>query len=73
MPEHQAFEEVPTFDAERLQHGMRLCGPALVDQANTTLFLSAAYDLVCDRFGNYVGYRRDALEVLPATIRELVR
>ncbi|MHB8876739.1 MAG: hydantoinase/oxoprolinase family protein, partial [Myxococcaceae bacterium] len=73
VPEHQAFEEVPTYDAEKLQNGMRLSGPAIVDQANTTLFLSAAYDLICDRYGNYVGYRRDAVNALPKSIQELVR
>jgi N-methylhydantoinase A len=73
VPERQAFEEVPTYDAEKLQNGMRLSGPAIVDQANTTLFLSAAYDLVCDRYGNYLGYRRDAKDRLPKSIQELLR
>ena len=73
VPEKQSFEEVPTYDAEKLENGMRLSGPAIVDQANTTLFLSAAYDLVCDRYGNYVGYRRDAKDRLPKSILELLR
>lgn len=73
VPERGAFDDVPVYDAERLEHGMRLAGPALVDQANTTLFLSAAYDLVCDRYGNFIGYRRDRVEALPASIAELCR
>ena len=72
VPERQAFEDVPVYDAEKLLHGMRLDGPASVDQANTSLFLSAAYSLVCDRFGNYLGYRRDRLDALPKTVKELV-
>ncbi|MBI3183569.1 MAG: hydantoinase/oxoprolinase family protein [Myxococcales bacterium] len=73
VPERRAFEEVPTYDADRLSHGMRLSGPALVDQANTTLFLSAGYGLVCDRYGNFVGFRRDRAESLPASVAELCR
>ena len=73
VPERTAFEDVPLYDAERLEHGMRLAGPALVDQANTTLFLSAAYDLVCDRYGNFIGYRKDRVEALPPSIQELCR
>jgi N-methylhydantoinase A len=73
VPEKQAFEEVPIYDADKIQHGMRILGPALVDQANTTLFLSAAYGLCCDRYGNFVGYRKDRIEALPRTIAELLR
>ncbi len=72
VPERQAFEDVPVYDADKLLHGMRLDGPASVDQANTSLFLSAAYSLVCDRFGNYVGYRRDRKDALPQTVKELL-
>ncbi|MBI5480197.1 MAG: hydantoinase/oxoprolinase family protein [Deltaproteobacteria bacterium] len=71
VPEHQAFEEVPVYDADKLLHGMRLDGPASIDQANTSLFLSAAYSLVCDRYGNYLGYRRDRLDALPQSVRAL--
>ncbi len=73
LPERQAFEEAPVYDADRLTHGVRIEGPALVDQANTTLFLSAAYDLVCDRFGNFAGYRRDQKSSLPASVLELLQ
>ncbi len=73
VPERQAFAEVPVYDADRMRHGMRLDGPAVVDQANTSLFLSAAYGLACDRFGNFVGYRKDRIEALPASVREMIR
>jgi N-methylhydantoinase A len=72
VPERSAFEEVPVYDAERLLHGMRIEGPASVDQANTSLFLSAAYDLVCDHYGNLVGYRRDRAAGLPKSVKELL-
>lgn len=72
VPERAAQGEVPAYDSEKIGHGMRIAGPALVDQANTTLFLSAAYDLVCDAFGNFVGYRRDGLQALPESLQELL-
>ena len=73
VAERAAFAAVPVYDGEALAHGMRLCGPALVDQANTTLLLSAAYDLVCDAHGSYFGYRRDCADALPKSVAELVR
>jgi N-methylhydantoinase A len=73
VPERSGFEALPVYDADRVLHGMRIEGPALVDQANTSLFLSAAYDLVCDAFGNFLGYRRDRKDALPETVVELLR
>jgi N-methylhydantoinase A len=73
VPEHGRFEELPVYDGERIGRGMRIGGPSLIDQANTSLFLSAAYDLVCDRHGNFLGFRRDRAEALPAAVRELLR
>ena len=73
VPERARMEEVPVYDADRVVHGTHVRGPALLDQANTTLFLSAAYDLVCDAHGSFVGYRRDRPEALPKTVAELAR
>jgi N-methylhydantoinase A len=73
VPERARFEDVPAYDGERVGRGMRIEGPALVDQTNTSLFLSADYDLVCDRHGNFLGFKRDRADALPAAVRELLR
>lgn len=73
VPERDAFEDVPVYDAARLVHGMRIRGPALVDQSNTTIVLTAAFDLACDRFGSFAGVRRDAVATLPPSLAELFR
>ncbi|MBI2374270.1 MAG: hydantoinase/oxoprolinase family protein [Deltaproteobacteria bacterium] len=72
VPETRELTEIPVFDADAMEHGMRLVGPALVDQANTTIFLSAAYGLVVDKFGNFLGYRLDRVGTLPRAVAELV-
>jgi N-methylhydantoinase A len=72
VPEQNAFVQVKVYDAEKLVHGMRLDGPASIDQANTSLFLSGAYSLVCDRYGNFVGYRKGQNDLLPQSVTELL-
>jgi N-methylhydantoinase A len=54
LPEARSFAEVPVFDGERLAHGMRIPGPAIVEQVNTTLFLPPGHDLACDGGGSFL-------------------
>ena len=48
VPEDREFRPVSVFDGHALRYGNRVSGPAVVEQRNTTLFVSAAYDLVVD-------------------------
>lgn len=70
VPEEGGFRPLPVFDGHRLQFGNRLGGPAVVEQRNTTLFVSAAFDLVVDSLGSFVVFRRGREDVLPASLRE---
>ena len=72
LPEAGEFETIPVLDGHRLRHGNFVGGPALVEQVNTTLFVSAAFDMICDPMGTYVVYRRDRADRLPASLRALV-
>jgi N-methylhydantoinase A len=53
-----AFREVEVFDGLKLAPGNTISGPAIVEQPTTTIIITAGYDLVCDRFGNYVLYAK---------------
>jgi N-methylhydantoinase A len=54
VPEQTGFRPVPVFDGHRLRFGNRVPGPAVVEQRNTTLFVSAAFEMVVDRMGSFV-------------------
>jgi len=50
------FLTVPIYDGNRVGNGHRISGPAIVEEPNTTIFLTADYELVCDRYNNYLMY-----------------
>jgi len=65
LPETGQMESVPIYDGHVTRHGNRITGPAVIEQVNTTLFLSAAFDCRCDSHGSFVVYskgREDLLE-----------
>ena len=56
MPQQNSLRQVEVFDGHQLKFGNRICGPALVEQVNTTVFVTAEYNLMVDRFGSYTMY-----------------
>jgi N-methylhydantoinase A len=69
VPEERGFHTVPVFDGHRLRPGNHVPGPAVVEQRNTTLFVSAAFDVAVDPVGSFVVYRRGKEDVLPSSVR----
>ena len=58
VPEDNGFANAPVYDGARTRHGHRISGPALIEQVNTTVFLSRSYDCVCDKFGSFAVYQK---------------
>jgi len=56
LPSRRAFEEVPVFDGAKLGDGNELEGPALIEQVNTTVFITPEYRMECDKYGSYTLY-----------------
>jgi N-methylhydantoinase A len=73
VPEFGDFAAIPVFDGHGLRHGNRVAGPAIVEQRNTTLFVSGSFDLVVDPLGTFCVYRRDREDALPESIRGIER
>ena len=46
--------DVSVYEGEKFECGMTVSGPALIEQANTTLLVPPGYRLVCDAYRNYV-------------------
>ncbi len=59
LPFKQAFEEVPVYDGAELRYGNRLVGPALIEQVNTTTFVTPEYNVLCDKHGSYTVYVKE--------------
>lgn len=68
--ERQAFEAVPVFDAHRLRYGNRVNGPALVEAATTTTFVSASYDAVQDAYGALLVFRKGREDLVENCVRK---
>ncbi len=67
VPEERVARPVPVYDGHRTHHGNRIAGPALIEQINTTLLLTASNDCVCDEYGSFIVHRKECeVEVLPA-------
>ncbi|MFC1861048.1 hydantoinase/oxoprolinase family protein [Chloroflexota bacterium] len=47
---------VPVYDGNRMQHGNRLPGPAIIEEPTTTLFITPDFQVTCDRYCNYIIY-----------------
>ncbi len=56
LPVEKRFEQVPVYDGHKLKFGNRLEGPALIEQVNTSTFVSPEYSIITDRLGSYTMY-----------------
>ena len=65
IPERDAFAPVPVYDGHAMHCGMRVAGPALIEQQTTAIFISDSYDGLVDSLGSFVLYakgREDLVE-----------
>jgi N-methylhydantoinase A len=54
QPETGAFASTPVYDGDRLQHGHRLEGPAIIEKVTTSIFVPAGFSLAVDAFGGCI-------------------
>ena len=53
------FEDVDIFDGLALKYGNRVVGPAIIEQVNTTTFVTGRYNVLVDKFGSYTMFLKD--------------
>ncbi len=68
LPVEQKFEEVNVFDALKLEYGNRIEGPAILEQDNTTTFVTPEYNVLVDMYGNYTIYLKEREEEVKSRI-----
>ncbi len=58
------FRPVSVYDGHQMQHGNRVCGPALIEQVTTAILVSDSYDCVVDKYGSFVVYGKGREDLL---------
>jgi N-methylhydantoinase A len=64
LPVSGETASVPVYDGHATRHGNRIIGPAIIEQVNTTLFLTTRYDCRCDSHGSFVVYAKGREELV---------
>ncbi len=59
LPSEKEFKEVNVFDAMKLEFGNKIEGPAILEQDNTTTFVTPEYNVLVDCYGNYTLYLKE--------------
>ncbi len=72
IPEHRASRDVPVYDGHQTNCGNWIVGPALIEQVNTTLFVTASFDCLCDTYGSFVVYAKGAEGRLSPAMQEML-
>jgi N-methylhydantoinase A len=54
LPERRKFAKVPVYDGDRLGHGNRIAGPAIVESVNTTIVVPARHRAEYDGQGSCI-------------------
>jgi N-methylhydantoinase A len=62
LPLQKRFEDINVFDGAKLSFGNRIVGPAIIEQINTTTFVTPEYNLLVDRYGSYTMYMKSSEE-----------
>jgi len=59
LPLKREFTKVNVFDGHNLRYGNKIEGPAIIEQVNTTTFVTPEYSVICDRYGSYTMYLKE--------------
>jgi len=56
LPVEKGFHGIDVFDGMKLKYGNKVSGPAIVEQVNTTTFVSSEFNVLVDKYGSYTMY-----------------
>ena len=62
LPVEKEFTNAEVYDGHKLRYGNKVEGPAIIEQVNTTTFVTPDYSVVCDRYGSYTMYVKEREE-----------
>ena len=67
-PNEKTYAEVPVYDGFALTYGIRLAGPCIIEQVNTTTFVTPEFNVVVDKLGTYTLYLQENEEKVLARV-----
>ncbi|MDP6028303.1 MAG: hydantoinase/oxoprolinase family protein [Arenicellales bacterium] len=67
--EDDAFRQMSVYDGDKLQHGNRVAGPAIIEKQTTAVFVSSSFDCICDSLGSLVLYSRQRADLVTELLR----
>jgi N-methylhydantoinase A len=67
IPGKARFQMVPVFDGDKLRFGNKVEGPGIIEQVNTTTFVSPEFSVVCDAYGSFTMYLKSREKDLGGT------
>lgn len=56
LPTKKRFQMVSVFNGDKLLYGNKVEGPAIIEQVNTTTFVSPEFSAICDAYGSFTLY-----------------
>jgi len=59
LPMQKGFANVDVFDGDKLHFGNRIEGPAIIEQVNTTTFVTPEYNVLVDKYGSYTMFLKE--------------
>ncbi len=59
MPIQGEFREVKVYDGLELQFGNKIEGPAIIEQVNTTTFVTPEFNVITDRYGSFTMFLKN--------------
>ena len=59
LPLQGEFKDIDVFDGAKLKYGNRVIGPAVIEQLNTTIFVTPEYNVLVDKYGSFTMYVKD--------------
>lgn len=59
LPDRLAFSDIPVFDGGKLRYGNRIEGPAIIEQVNTTTFVTPEYSCTVDSYGSFILFLKE--------------
>ncbi len=68
LPLQKNFAEISVYDGAKLKFGNQVIGPAVIEQINTTTFVTPEYNLMVDKFGSYTMYMKSHEEEIEKRI-----
>jgi len=72
LPLEEAFADVPVYDGHKMMCGNRVEGPAVIEQVNTTTFVTPEYNVLCDKYGSYTVYLKEREEEIQKKYRHFL-